>query len=93
MKKPSDLRSLPLFEWQPPVTILAFPLSKRTSKVRRVAEVMSRQKTAKAEDAYFKNIDEGLKANLLKSGVRASKINSELDTFWSEVALEMDRQS
>ena len=89
--KRTNQYGLPLFDWQPPVQVIAFPLEKRIGKVRRVAEVMSRQRTKNAEDAYFQNIDDGLKAQLLRSGVEPSKINAELDAFWNQVSIEMDK--
>lgn len=82
---------LPLFDYVQTGRIFAFPLNRRISKVRRVAFVLQNQKSDKAKDAYYRKIDEGLKANLLKSGVNPSKINAELDLFWNAVRVELDK--
>ena len=82
---------LPLFEYEYPTKVLAFPLAKRVGKVRCVAAVMRSMKSEKAADAYYRKIDSSLKKQLINSGVQKFKINGELDSFWNAGGLELDR--
>lgn len=88
MNKP---KGLTLVNRKPAIQIIIFPLAKRIGKIRRVADVMSRQSTKKAKDAYSNNIDDVLQAQLFRAGIKPSKIKSELDSFWDAVKIEIDK--
>lgn len=54
---------LPLFNWQPPVKVLVFPLINRVGKVRKTAAILSRKH---GEDAilYWKQVNTPLRGYL-----------------------------
>lgn len=83
---------LPLFEWQPPVTVLLFPLSKRVGKVRQTAVKLLRRHGDDA-DLYWKQVVAANRRHLERVGLDEHQIAAELRAFFDAVQVEMARQS
>ena len=83
---------MPLFNWDPPVKILLFPLVNRVGKVRKTASILSRKHGDEA-DLYWKQIVAGNRKHLARIGLSEKAIESELLSFHQAVHAEMVRQA
>jgi hypothetical protein len=83
--------SFPLFEWDPPAKVVAFPLSRRLAKIRRVADLLDKRQGSEA-DSYWKTTVRGLADQLARAGVPADDINRELLEFQEAVQAELRRR-
>jgi hypothetical protein len=84
---------LPLFNWQPPCKLIAFPLANRVGRIRHVASKLVDKTTDRHADYYRCQVNEGLVHHLQKLGLSRSSIDRELDRFWHEVDIEVSRQA
>ncbi|MGP4666380.1 DUF6074 family protein [Agrobacterium pusense] len=82
---------LPLFSWQPVCTVISFPLSRRTGKVRDVAAKMLDKTTERHTEQYRSQVTQALQKQMSRSGVELSLQSSEIEAFWAKVHEEMVR--
>lgn len=82
---------LPLFAWQPSCKLIAFPLSRRTGKVRDVARKMIEKSTDRHAAFYQRQVTEALIGQLERIGVPESQQNEQINAFWKKVEIEMAR--
>ena len=82
---------LPLFNWQPPVKVLLFPLINRVGKVRKTAANLSRKH---GEDAalYWKQVTSANRKHLVRIGLDEESICEQLRSFHDAVQSEMVKQ-
>ncbi|KPA99980.1 DUF6074 family protein [Ahrensia marina] len=81
---------LPLFNWQPPVKIIAFPASKQIGKARHVASLFMNKTTERAQQSYWEQIEKGFSQKLHKLGLSDAEITKELEAFAALVQKEVD---
>lgn len=81
---------LPLFSWSPPCKVLAFPLARRTAKVRRVADVL-RGKQGRARRLYWSQTIDALEAQMFRAGIDGNEVMTELHSFRDAVEAELAR--
>ncbi|RVI06479.1 hypothetical protein CN205_13915 [Sinorhizobium meliloti] len=81
---------LPLFAWQPPSTVIAFPLVRRVGKIRHTASKLA---TKHGEDAtlYWKQVVSSQRKHLSRVGLSPEEIDVELRTFFDAVQCQMAR--
>ena len=82
---------LPLFAWQPPVKLIAFPLVNRVGRIREVAVKMMDKTTERHAESYRNQVTEGLIRQLEKIGLAEMEVDEQLGAFWEQVRLEMIR--
>lgn len=82
---------LDLLSWAPPCRVHAFPLARRLTKVRAVAENL-RRKHGKAADIYWRQTVSTLAGQLSRAGVPASEVSETLRGFFDAVQREMTIQ-
>ncbi len=82
---------LPLFNWQPPVKVLVFPLINRVGKVRKTAAILSRKH---GEDAalYWKQVTTANRKHLFRIGLDDAAVEAQLQSFHDAVQSEIIRQ-
>lgn len=90
MREPHS--DLPLFQWQPPCKLIAFPLVRRIGKVRRTAEVLA-SKSGKDATGYWRHQVRLLTEHLEKSGCTSAEIEQQIREFHDAVQSEMVRQA
>lgn len=87
---------LPLFDWTPPEdkpsVVIAFPLHRRMSKVRDVAEKLATKRTDRHIEQYRIQVTDALRGQLIRYGIDADQIERELDRFWQAVTVESTRR-
>jgi hypothetical protein len=84
-------KQLDLLSWAPPCRIHAFPLARRMTKVRAVAENLHR-KHGRAADIYWRQTVSTLAGQLSRAGVPASEVSETLRGFFDAVQREMTIQ-
>lgn len=86
------LTTLPLFAWEPPCKLIAFPLTARIGKVRRCAEVLE---TKQGNDAtgYWRHQVRLMVDQLEKAGTSPDEINRQIAEFQQAVQNELVRRS
>ena len=84
-------RDLPLFNWNPPTTIIPFPAAARIGEARHVARVFANQGTAKARAAYWKRTIATFRRRLTSAGISADTIQQHVDEFRDLVECELAR--
>lgn len=82
---------LPLFAWQPPCMIIAFPLEHRVGKVRDVARKLLAKTTERHADYYASQIEDALRHHLSKAGVSQIEQDRQICAFWGKVNAEIAR--
>ncbi|UCI17021.1 DUF6074 family protein [Mesorhizobium sp. B2-1-8] len=82
------MKQLSLLDWTPPCKVVAFPLAKRSGKVRRVAEVLSTKHGAAATN-YWKQTIAAIAGQMQRAGIDHDAINSELRDFHDAVQREL----
>ncbi|WP_342643910.1 DUF6074 family protein [Rhodoligotrophos ferricapiens] len=86
------MKHLPLLDWTPPSRVLVFPLARRTSKVRHVAEMLSRRQGDDA-DLYWRQVISAARKSLERLGIHTHAIGGELMAFRNAVQRELIRLS
>lgn len=82
---------LPLFAWQPPCKLIAFPLINRVGKIRRCAEVLE-GKTGKDADGYWRAQVRQLSEHLERIGCPVDEIERQVREFQDAVQSELIRR-
>lgn len=82
---------LPLFAWQPPCKVIAFPLVHRVGKVRDVARKMIEKSTDRHAAFYQRQVTEALVAHLERLGIPENQQDEQIVAFWRKVENEMAR--
>lgn len=82
---------LPLFAWQPPVKLLAFPLVNRVGKIRDVAVKLMDKTTERHANSYRDQVTVALIRQLEKIGLSEMEVDEQLGAFWEQVRIEMIR--
>ena len=82
---------LPLFAWQPPCRLIAFPMVNRVGKIRDVAGKMLDKTTDRHADHYRSQVNEALVKQFEKIGLAENEIEQQLAGFWLKVGDEMTR--
>lgn len=85
--------NLPLFTWEPPRKLLAFPMINRVGKIRDVAMKMLDKSTDRHAEHYRNQVTEALVKHLERIGLSEVEVNTELDAFWQKVQEEMIRRT
>jgi hypothetical protein len=75
-----------------PCKVILFPESRRVGKIRHTAEMLS-QKHGNAAAAYWRQVVNGLAAQLDRGGASPGERDSELRTFFDCVQAELVRMS
>ncbi|WP_042778951.1 DUF6074 family protein [Sinorhizobium fredii] len=88
-----DYHDLPLFSWQPPRQVIAFPLVNRMGKIRDVARKLLEKTTERHAGYYTKQVSDGLTAHLDRLGLSPEERNRQIDDFWTRVEQEVIRLS
>ncbi|APO74585.1 hypothetical protein AM571_CH01764 [Rhizobium etli 8C-3] len=88
-----DSKDLPLFAWQPPIKIIAFPLINRVGKIRDVARKLHDKATDRHAEYYLKQVTDGLVAHLDRLGLSPEERERQIDAFWAKVEQEVIRLS
>lgn len=83
---------LPLFAWQPPCTLLAFPLINRVGKIRRTAEVLE-GKTGNDAAGYLRQQVRLVTEHLERIGCHPDDIENQVQEFHEAVRNEMNRRT
>lgn len=83
---------LPLFAWQSPRSLIAFPMVKRIGKVRNVASKMLDKTTDRHAEYYRRQVTEALLRQLDRLGIPADEQAEQLGAFWHAVQNEIIRQ-
>lgn len=84
---------LPLFAWQPPCKLIAFPMIYRVGKIRDVAFKMMDKTTDRHAEHYRGQVNEALIRQLEKIGLSEMEVDEQLGAFWQKVQAEMIRMS
>ncbi len=84
---------LPVFAWQSPCQLYAFPPARRTAKVRDVARKMLTKRTDAHADQYTTQVSDALRRQMERFGVCESDQDEQIGAFWSQVHQEMVRIS
>ncbi|NEJ57500.1 DUF6074 family protein [Rhizobium ruizarguesonis] len=84
---------LPLFAWQPPCKIVAFPMVARVGKIRDVARKLASKTTDRHADHYVSLITEGLQVQFSKIGIPEHEQDEQIGAFWTKVDQEVARIS
>jgi hypothetical protein len=82
---------LDLLSWSPPCRVHAFPLARRITKIKAVAENLHR-KHGKAADSYWRQTVSTLAGQLSRAGVPDSEISEAVRGFFDAVQMEMTIQ-
>lgn len=82
---------LPLFAWQPPRKVIAFPMVHRVGKIRDVARKMLEKSSDRHADYYQRQVTEGLIVQLGKVGLSEAEQSEQIAAFWRKVEQEMVR--
>ncbi len=88
-----DGKDLPLFAWQPPVKVIAFPLVNRVGKIRDVARKLHEKTTDRHAGYYLKQVTDGLAAHLDRLGISPDERERQIDAFLTKVEQEVIRLS
>ena len=91
--KRDDNSSLPLFSWQAPCSVIAFPLDRRMGKIRDVAAKLLDKTTDRHAEWYRRQVTEALLVHLERLGLPEGEQDDQLGAFWSRVQDEMIRQT
>ncbi len=83
---------LPLFAWQPPCKLIAFPLIKRIGKIRRCAEVLE-GKHGKDAEGYWRQQVRYMAEQLERTGCGPDEVRRQVAEFQQAVQCEMVRRS
>ncbi|WP_336067221.1 DUF6074 family protein [Nitratireductor rhodophyticola] len=73
--------------------LIAFPLHRRTGKIRDVARKLLAKSTDRHADCYRRQVTDALDRNLLRLGVENAQISKQIGSFWRAVDLEISRIS
>ncbi|WP_042777826.1 DUF6074 family protein [Sinorhizobium fredii] len=84
---------LPLFAWQPPCKLIAFPMINRIGKIRDVARKLHDKATDRHAEYYVKQVSDGLTSHLDRLGLSPEERNRQIDDFWTKVEQEVIRLS
>ena len=76
----------------PRCRVVAFPLAKRVSKVRRVADLLERKHGRDAE-IYWKTTVRGLIDQLARAGIAGAEATEEVRSFHEAVQSELTRRA
>jgi hypothetical protein len=79
---------LPLFAWEPPCKVIAYPLGNRTGKVRDVARKLIDKTTDRHAEYYRKQVTQGLIVQLEKIGLSETEQDEQIGAFWCKVEQE-----
>ncbi|KSV76696.1 hypothetical protein N182_24805 [Sinorhizobium sp. GL2] len=82
---------LPLFAWQPPRKVIAFPMVYRIGKIRDVARKMLEKTSDRHAEYYQRQVTDGLVAQLGKIGLPETEQDEQIGAFWRKVEQEMVR--
>ncbi len=88
-----ETTDLPLFAWQPPCKLIAFPMVNRVGKIRDVARKMIDKATDRHADYYQRQVTEALICQLEKLGLSEIEQDAQIGAFWCKVEQEMIRQT
>ncbi|RVH37649.1 DUF6074 family protein [Sinorhizobium meliloti] len=83
---------LPLFRWDPPCKIIAFPLINRVGKIRRCAEVLE-SKNGRDADGYWRHQIRLLAEQLGRSGCDEAEVRQQIYEFQQAVQNELVRRT
>jgi hypothetical protein len=81
---------LPLFQWQPPVKVIVFPLKRRLGKIRHTANLLLGKRGDDA-DLYWKQVIAANRKHLERVGLDENEIGAELQAFFDAVQGELVR--
>ncbi|MGO8546681.1 DUF6074 family protein [Rhizobium ruizarguesonis] len=84
--------NLPLFAWQPPCKVLAFPLVHRVGRIREVASKWLAKSTDRHAETYRKQVTEGMVRHLDRLGILEAEQDEQIGAFWDAVDAEITRQ-
>ncbi|AFL53997.1 hypothetical protein ABIE78_006374 [Sinorhizobium fredii] len=84
-------RDLPLFAWQPPCKLIAFPMANRVGKIRDVARKLAEKTTERHAGYYAKQVTDGLTAHFDRLGIPPHERDQQIDAFWTKVEQEVLR--
>jgi hypothetical protein len=90
MLKPRERDVIDAHDHPSPCKLIVFPLRKRVSRVRRVAEVLLR-KNGKAADSYWRQVSVALDAQMMRAGIGLDERRRELAAFHQAVQAELQR--
>lgn len=83
---------LPLFAWRPQVSIvIAFPLSRRVSKIQDVARKLITKRSDAHVEQYTSQVSNALRRQLIEIGASEDQQDAQLSAFWSKVDQEAAR--
>ena len=82
---------LPLFAWQPPCTVVAFPMKNRIGKIRDVASKLLDKHTERHADYYCRQVTDSLIAQFNRAGIPAEQQDEQIGAFWMKVDQEAAR--
>ncbi|MGR9349952.1 DUF6074 family protein [Rhizobium leguminosarum] len=82
---------LPLFAWQPPCKVMAFPMVARVGKIRDVARKLASKTTDRHADYYCSQVTEALRLHLEKIGLAEAQQDEQIGAFWAKVDQEVVR--
>ncbi|WP_018688710.1 DUF6074 family protein [Ahrensia kielensis] len=86
----SNDRTLPLFNWIPPVKIIPFPASKQIGKARHVARLFMNKTTERAQASYWEQTETSIRKRLEKIGLADDEIERQVQSFTATVQREVD---
>ncbi|MCV3738360.1 DUF6074 family protein [Rhizobium sp. TRM96647] len=87
------MSDLPLFSWEPPRKLLAFPMVNRVGKIRDVAVKMLDKSTERHAEHYRNQVTEALIKHLDRIGLSENEVDEQLGAFWQKVQDEMTRRT
>lgn len=73
--------------------LIAFPLHRRTGKIRDVARKLLAKNTDRHADSYRRQVTDALDRKLLRLGMEKTQISKQIGSFWRAVDLEISRIS
>lgn len=82
---------LPLFAWQPPCELIAFPMVNRVGKIRDVAAKLLDKSTDRHAEYYRVQVEDGLIRQFERLSLSHTEIDHQLRSFWSKVDEEVVR--
>lgn len=83
----------PLFEWQPPRSMLVFPANRWTGKARHVAQTFLNQKTDRARQRYWNQTIDRMVQRLTDAGADVEDANAQIAPFREAVQSEIDKMT
>ncbi|WP_350057081.1 DUF6074 family protein [Pelagibacterium sp.] len=80
---------LELLTWQPPRTVLPFPLGRRTGKARAVARTLQQRKTHEGKEAYWQRTINAMADELRRHGATDDEVHHHICSFRTAVEAVM----